>query len=312
VNNEHSFRVNPTTLNPADWGPALRRSRDFAIRNTIKAAEQPLPPRPPTTPPPLRQPANQSSASQHPARRNGHEAPPARSNPAETDFLIETRHREDDPPFQVPAIWNAPPLPANNVGIWDWSERSTAAFLGFAAGVLVVIPTVLYLGATTDPDNFSSAASGTPPAAVKSEPANQPMTSMMTPAVIRSDAGAGMWFNSHPSNPANTPETAQTNKPQLSAATAGQQAQAALIQGRLSQARAFLRDAASPEAPQLWFQLAETYDPRTATNQAATSARDAGGLMSDADIEFARYYYQRALTYGVEQARARLVALPGQ
>jgi hypothetical protein len=327
VNNEHSFRDNSTTPNANDWAPTLRRAHDFASLDSVQATNRQIATRPATTPPPLRNPAqlNQTplrpthgDTARHIATNDGHGALTARGNPAETDFLIESRHGDEDPPFQVPAIWNAQAPAARHGAMWDWSERSTAAFLGFAAGVLVVVPTVLYLGSGTEQDGFSAASTVPPPAVIETT-AVANADAPITPAIIKSDAGGGIWFAPGQSLPSSTPATSAA--PTSGVATVGEQpstieatrqlAQTALDQGRLSQARAILRDSASPEAPQLWFQLAETYDPQNGNNQRAVPGKATGDLMSAADIEFARYYYQRALTYGVHQARARLAALAG-
>ena len=71
-----------------------------------------------------------------------------------------------------------------------------------------------------------------------------------------------------------------------------------------------LRASASADMPGLWFVLAETYDPLVAANDSQnTAGAGASENLKAADIKFARYYYQRALTYGVSEARSRLDAL---
>lgn len=81
------------------------------------------------------------------------------------------------------------------------------------------------------------------------------------------------------------------------------EAERLLQEGKIADARAILRTAASPDRPHLWFTLAETYDPLIAAGDGADST------MTAADKKFARYYYNQALLHGVAKANDRLAAL---
>lgn len=254
------------------------------------------------SPPPLRRDQQAASypAPLHPSQLS--ETVP--NTIAETDFLIETRLAESDPPFRPPSSWqNAEPSPSSERQ-WHWSERSTAAFLGFAAGVLIIVPLVFFLSMTSDQHLPKPAP----------EVADTSVAVTLTPAkpVMAASVSASSWFNSQ-STEAPDPVSEDRNA-QASTKEAEDRARAALAAGRIVEARAVLRIAASPDAPRLWFVLAETYDPLVSpklTEAGLKLAAQPGtsDQLTAADIKFARFYYQQALTHGVGAARERLAAL---
>lgn len=228
----------------------------------------------------------------------------------ETDFLIETRLSEPDPPFRTPSSWQTKqPVPRSDRH-WNWSERSTAAFLGFAAGILIIVPLVFFISTTSQPVTPTNDQALTQVPLEDAQPLSTAVLPVKTVAVA--NVSASSWLNTR-SPAAAKPD--DVHKDTASTADARSRARRALDAGRTTEARAALRTAASPDAPQLWFMLAETYDPLAAkrlgkpdgTPAVNTKASD---QLRQADIKFARYYYQQALTHGVETARNRLAALP--
>lgn len=221
----------------------------------------------------------------------------ARATVVETDFDIEARVHDDDPPFQAPESWLEPRKVEPSSSIlslsknWNWSERSTAGFLGFAAGMLIVVPIVLFLSLTTD-----------------NKPAPQPLTDADTAIASRPAAkevatanasiSAGMWFNTQATT---APKVENRTTPAIEVIS---QAHQALTEGRIEQARIILRAAASPDAPRLWFMLAETYDPTVSVQRVKTETTTR--RLQVADMNFARFYYQQALTHGITEAQTRL------
>ena len=125
------------------------------------------------------------------------------------------------------------------------------------------------------------------------------MPQALAPQITDSARGDGARTDATQTSAAQT-SAAQTN------AAPGTPAISSLAEGRLADTRKRLRAAASPDNPQLWFRLAETYDP-LAINTGS------GGLankhLADTNATFARFYYQQALTHGVTAARGRLDAL---
>ncbi len=261
---------------------------------------------------------------------------------------------DDDIPFRAPAIWQSDTPEAADRGGWQWTERTTAAFLGFAGGILIVVPAVFFLttpkdhvatlstgdnvdkieifgsstpvpgGTTTKPDTAQASASPTVDAAGiigawldtgKTPPASSATglvkTSEQQPAGARSDAAT--------LPAANRAETGEMGKqsPAQADIAAGvanpskvieARARVAAATDRIDEARALLRTHASADMPILWFRLAETYDPLIAQAPGVARQRE-GADITPTDIQFARFYYQRALTHGIEEARERLAAL---
>lgn len=299
----------------------LRRAHNFATAakpiEKLDLATTPTPwSKEPSQPEPaLIEPSNNSRLSRQPsgdsAKASSQPPPLTQSHPGalapttvvETDFDIEVRSVAEDPPFQAPVSWLKPQQQELGESLfrfsrdWNWSERSTAGFLGFAAGMLVVVPIVLFLSLTTD-----------------QKPATTPLTdtdlaiaSRLAPTKVTlasTTISAGTWFDSK-----NT-EAPTTEKRRSPAIEVISQAHLALTEGRINQARRILRAAASPDTPRLWFMLAETYDPAVSI-QSARNATTPSSLQV-ADTNFARFYYQQALAHGISEAQARLDGLTKQ
>ena len=266
----------------------LRRTHNFASRaRPIIGLDLPL------TPPAV------GDTGRFPARLS-HTPPRRRAALPETDFLIESRFADADPPMNLPASWREPAKPAQRQRRgWGWTERSTAAFSGFAAGLIVILPLVFILGANQP---------ATPPA----------LTATTTPGFEFSLASTRAYFNKlwqpAPLSAIKTSSgepSANHDAPAAAPPAAEDQARSALRAGRIEEARSTLRSAASPDNPRLWLLLAETYDPARTANAgpAAASLSPASDTTRPTDVEFARFYYRQALTYGIEEARPRLDAL---
>ncbi|MGI9479103.1 MAG: hypothetical protein ACR2PI_20535 [Hyphomicrobiaceae bacterium] len=229
---------------------------------------------------------------------------------AETDFLLEARLAEADPPFRTPSSWQQRQPAVRADRHWNWSERSTAAFLGFAAGILIIVPLVFFISMTSHQVTPAS-----PPASAplpRKETKTLATTVVPVKTVAVASVSAGNWFDtSKPVKVARATQPGGTRGAALDPSDAEHRARRALDAGRTAEARAALRTAASPDSPQLWFMLAETYDPLAGKGPGAAPG-DAGTseTLRRADIKFARYYYQQALTHGFETARDRLAALP--
>jgi hypothetical protein len=214
---------------------------------------------------------------------------PSRPTPSmpETDFLIESRLGDYDAARGLPQSWRAPQpaQPHKRRRRWTWSERSTAAFSGFAGGLIVVLPLIFMLGShspiapTTDTSvralNFSLAS---------------------TAAYVEN-----LWNDAGSSSKARTTQALTAAAGPVPVAEIETRALKALEAGQVDEARRTLRTAASPENPRLWLLLAQTYDPEASgiSKPSATTG----------DVEFARFYYRQALANGIEAALPRLEAL---
>jgi len=209
----------------------------------------------------------------------------AKSMP-ETDFLIESRIGDNDTAYGLPASWREPHVEKpKKRRRWSWSERSTAAFSGFAGGLIVVLPLIFLLSTQTTV------------APVLDQTERASTFSFASTAGYFQEFWKGAAEKLTPSGAARSADAAGP----VPIAEIETRAITALRDGQLDEARRTLRTAASPENPRLWLLLAQSYDPDTSGSmQAATMAND---------IEFARFYYRQALTYGIEAARPRLEAL---
>ena len=241
----------------------------------------------------------------------------------ETDFLLETQLSEADPPFRTPSSWRNRQPVVRHERHWNWSERSTAAFLGFAAGILIIVPLVFFISTTSHQVTPAGGTASAPAPIPRTEtdtaktPAGTKETKTLATTVVPvktvavANVTSGSWFDTRkPADvaPAMQPRATRAAAPDPTAAE--NRARRALDAGRTAEARAALRTAASPDSPQLWFMLAETYDPLAGKGPgAAPGDASTSETLRQADIKFARYYYQQALTHGVETARNRLAAL---
>ena len=254
----------------------LRRTHNFASRaRPIIGLDLPLAP--------------STAGPSTPSKLNFTHAPTPRRRPRsmpETDFLIESRIGDNDTARGLPASWREPHQEKpKKRRLWSWSERSTAAFSGFAGGLIVVLPLIFILGSQTTV------------APVVDQTQRASPFSFASTATYFEDFWKGAAQKLAPSGSARSADAAGP----VPIAEIETKAITAIRDGQLDEARRTLRTAASPENPRLWLLLAQSYDPETTgRTQAATLAND---------IEFARFYYRQALTYGIEAARPRLEAL---
>lgn len=247
-----------------------------------------------STPPPLRRAAVTARMV----------APPANSV-LETDFQVQSREEVPDKPFRAPSLWrskasqNERPVNAP----LEWSERSTAAFVGFAAGMLIIVPMMFYLSTQEALVGAAPDASGS--RIVAADAKSQAQFNVASIAGGQWTAnGAGE--NSTSASGGVLPVGAATSAADFQALEREVRAtaKALIADRRLADARALLRKSASPEMAGLWFILAETYDP---TMTDASSRPES--VVAVADSKFAQYYYNQASVHGMKEAKARLARL---
>jgi hypothetical protein len=224
----------------------------------------------------------------------------------------------DDEPMPIPSTWRQPP--ASETDRW-FRQQMGAAILGLAAGLMIVVPTVLWLsgwlGGGQKPkgeQKVAAAATVTAPAGdfgraaeiktVKvqvrpldrpAEPASQFVTGSVearlpgAEAVRQSETAMSIATVRAPD-----PQRARTDE--LLA-----QATRRIQTGDIGGARELLAGADGQAQPLASFALAETYDPNML---AAWGTRGAV-----ADVAKARALYGKALTMGVGKAQVRLDGL---
>lgn len=235
---------------------------------------------------------------------------------------------QDDEPMPIPSTWRQPP--AHDDDRW-FRQQMGAALLGLAAGLMIVVPTVLWLSGWFDPQKGVStgvsrqAQTATPPAAaVKASPepkAPEVRTVKVTVRPVDKPAeGAAQFVTGSVEPPRPVLAQPRTAAAPLPASVPASIASAARLMepstrieellaevtrrienGDVAGAREALAGADDGSQPAVTFALAETYDPNML---AAWGSR---GIA--ADVAKARALYRRAVGLGVTRAQVRLDAL---
>jgi hypothetical protein len=229
-------------------------------------------------------------------------------------------HHHDDEPMPIPSTWRQPV--ANETDRW-FRQQMGAAALGLAAGLMIVVPTVLWLSGwigsgkqkvATVP--ASSVADFTKPSEVKTvkvqvrpvDRSSGETASQFTTGNVGSNVAADL--PRKPETPAiiataRVPEPIMPKAPEVSQPSRAEEvlAQAArrIESGDIAGARELLAGAEVQSVGQASFALAETYDPNML---AAWGTRGAV-----ADVARARALYAKALNLGIGKAMVRLEGL---
>ena len=225
-------------------------------------------------------------------------------------------HHHDDEPMPIPSTWRQP---VSNEGDRWFRQQMGAAALGLAAGLMIVVPTVLWLSGwigsgkqkvATVP--ASSVADFTKPSEVKTvkvqvrpvdrasgETASQFTTGSVAADVPRKPDAPAIIATARVPEPVlqKAPEVSQPSRADEVLAQAARRIEGGDIAG----ARELLSGAEVQSVGQASFALAETYDPNML---AAWGTRGAV-----ADVARARALYAKALNLGVGKAMVRLEGL---
>jgi hypothetical protein len=215
----------------------------------------------------------------------------------------------DDEPMPIPSTWRQPAQ--HDEERW-FRQQMGAAVLGLAAGLLIVVPTVLFLSGwlTASQRTKTSAQSSMAdlrPMEVKTvkvqvKPVETPPE---TAAQYVAGGGEGR-AQSEPTRPVEPPTAAvalatkaETSQPQIDDVLA--LARRRIENGDVAAAREILESAEGRGQGPTLFALAETYDPNML---AAWGSRGV-----TADVTKARALYEKALGAGALRSQARLEAL---
>ncbi|KAB2918473.1 MAG: hypothetical protein F9K29_07845 [Hyphomicrobiaceae bacterium] len=221
----------------------------------------------------------------------------------------------DDEPMPIPSTWRQPP--AGDDDKW-YRQQMGAAFMGLAAGLVIVVPTVLWLSGWVGGAQKAK-STPTPPvqtAAVTSDAVRSPeiRTVKVQPRPIeRADTAAQFVTGSTESRlgveiarPAEPPKVTvattrpvEPQQPRIEEFLA--QANRRIENGDIMGAREILAGADPNTQGMATFALAETYDPNML---AAWGTRGVA-----ADVARARALYTKALDLGVSKAQTRLDGL---
>lgn len=222
---------------------------------------------------------------------------------------------QDDEPMPIPSTWRQPA--AHDDERWV-RQQMGAALLGLAAGLAIVVPTVLWLSGWFGPQKAKSSADGqiaatstdSRPAEVRTvrvqvRPVERPNDAATPSPFVTGSLEARQPIDIRPPVPQPAQMAAVTKLAEPRNTTDDLLAQAArrIEGGDVTGARDILATAedGSPGQAPVSFALAETYDPNML---AAWGTRGVA-----ADVARARALYHRALEGGVRRAQARLDAL---
>lgn len=235
---------------------------------------------------------------------------------------VEPEHHLDDEPMPIPSTWRQPAVHDDDRR-W-FRQQMGAAVLGLVAGLMIVVPTVLWLSGWIGGPQPNKPAGSSPaavasidsrPADVKTvkvqvRPVERPAERVERP-VERQMEGAAQYVTG--SLDGRTPPLENVPPPQQVASAAAAriaetrsddllaQATRRVGSGDIAGARELLAAAEDGKQGPVSFALAETYDPNML---AAWGSR---GVASD--VARARALYRKALDLGVPRAQARLDAL---
>lgn len=210
---------------------------------------------------------------------------------------------EDDAAMPIPSTWRAPPEPPKQGRLRD---QIRAAAFGFATGLAVVIPVVLFL--TGRLDNLSLDGlfgEGGVISAQTTERAAPPATT--APQVQqRVVATTVMTPVQRPPAVTQPVEPVVATLPVASPAPASwddaiAEGKRRILAGDITGGREALKPAVEANEPEAIMAMAETFDPNML---AAWGVRDVA-----ADVARARDLYQKAMSAGITTARARLQGL---
>jgi hypothetical protein len=227
--------------------------------------------------------------------------------------LRDSHH--DDEPMPIPSTWRQP---VSNEGDRWFRQQMGAAALGLAAGLMIVVPTVLWLsgwigGKQKTPSTVTAQGDFMKPSEVKTvkvqvrpvdrssgETASQFVSGSVSAEVPRRPDTPAMIATARVPEPVptvRTPEVSQQSRAEEVLAQAARRIESGDIAG----ARDLLSGSEVQTVGQASFALAETYDPNML---AAWGTRGAV-----ADVAKARALYAKALNLGVGKAMVRLEGL---
>jgi len=223
-----------------------------------------------------------------------------------TPTPVEQELPPDDEPMPIPSTWREPALSDDQR--W-YRQQMGAAFLGLVAGLMIVVPSVLWLSGRIGPLKLGAPAEHE--ATISGEKASDFKTVKVqvrpvpVPAEKRVESAAQ--YVTRPPSDRQSTETVSLTSSDARMAEARRveeilsQAARRVNSGDVIGARDMLAAAEDGAQGPVTFALAETYDPNML---AAWGSR---GVTSD--VVRARALYRKALELGVSKANMRLEAL---
>jgi hypothetical protein len=223
----------------------------------------------------------------------------------------------DDEPMPIPSTWRQPTYSDDDR--W-YRQQMGAALLGLGAGLMIVVPTVLWMSGWFEPSKSKPGAMPHMAAATTDLKSAEVRTMKVQVRPLEKPAEAAAPYVTGSVEPRAAPESSQAAAEQPSASAMAAkfvdtqaaearsrvddllaQASRRVESGDVTGAREMLAAAEESNHGPVSFALAETFDPNML---AAWGSRGAA-----ADVAKARALYRKALSLGVANAQNRLDAL---
>jgi hypothetical protein len=222
----------------------------------------------------------------------------------------------DDEPMPIPSTWRQPTYSDDDR--W-YRQQMGAALLGLAAGLMIVVPAVLWMSGWLEPRKAKPAAIAHVAAATTDLKTAEIRTVKVQVHPLEKPAEAAAQYVTGSIEPRVAPESSQVAEQLSASALAAKFADAQVAEARtrlkdllaqasrrvesgdVTGAREALATAEEGSQGPASFALAETYDPNML---AAWGSRGVA-----ADVAKARALYRKALNLGVANAQNRLEAL---
>jgi hypothetical protein len=217
------------------------------------------------------------------------------SRPASAEVAPEMP--PDDEPMPIPSTWRQPV--ASDDQRW-YRQQMGAAFLGLVAGLMIVVPSVLWLSGRIGPPKSDAGAER--PFAAGGETGT--LRAQMQPTEKRVESAVQYVAGRDDSHPLQTTEQPGTSERLAEARRVEEileQAARRVSGGDVTGARDLLAAAEHSAQGPVTFALAETYDPNML---AAWGSRG-----TTSDVVKAKALYRKALDLGIDKAHVRLEAL---
>lgn len=225
--------------------------------------------------------------------------PPPRASSGQGVQLTE--HHHDDEPMPIPSTWRQPTV--NNDDRW-YRQQMSAAVLGLVAGLMVVVPAVLWLSGWLGGPQTRASVARQPAAEHKTAdlriPDVTPVRVQVRP-VERTEVAAQYVTAAVEPRPITIEPPPAVEPPRSKVEDLLAQAERRIESGDIPGAREMLASSEGTASGPIIFALAETYDPNML---AAWGTRGVA-----ADVTKAKSLYFKARDLGVVRAQVRLEQL---
>lgn len=155
-------------------------------------------------------------------------------NPPQVADAHPGDHQDDDEPMPIPSTWRQPTL--NEEDRW-FSQQMGAALLGLVAGLIIVVPTVLWLSGWFDPSKGKFVPGGQTASASAETKTAEVRTMKVQVHTLEKPPEAAAQFVTGSLEPRLVPDTTQQSDQTPAAATAARLVEATVVDAKVAEAR---------------------------------------------------------------------------